>query len=178
MWVRSARKNPGIPTGPSWSSTICPTYCEVVDALRKSWRSSTTARSYDAPQVVRRRSKVMRLRNMWRIAFLLGCLIAPAASGGAEPAPGLYRAGGHSLAVVADPYGPARLVDLETGKVNALFPAGNHYELGSGYATRAPARGVVRFAPGGAVIASVRATRLATRELEVRFTSAGATLAG
>ena len=56
------------------------------------------------------------------------------------------RAGGGVQAVVDDPYGPARLVDLDSGRVRALYPAGGSFSIGSGFATRAPTHrnGVVR----------------------------------
>jgi len=76
---------------------------------------------------------------------------------------GLYGA----RAVVDDPYGPERLVDLNTGEVNALYPSGARFVIGSGFATRAPTRG---FAHLG--------RRVATRQLEVRFRSGDSVLSG
>jgi uncharacterized protein len=78
-------------------------------------------------------------------------------------APGLYG----RRAVVDDPYGPARLVDLDSGAVNALFASGAGFVIGSGFATRAPSRGFARLAG-----------RQATRQFEVRFRSGDATLSG
>ena len=45
---------------------------------------------------------------------------------------GLYTAGGRVMGVVDDPYGPARLVDLDSGRVRALFPLGSRFLIGSG----------------------------------------------
>jgi uncharacterized protein len=93
-------------------------------------------------------------------------------------APGFYAAGSRVLGVVDDPYGPARLVDLDSGQVNALYPAGHAFAIGSGFATRAPVRGTARFDAAGAVVSGVRARRLGTRQLEVRFRSGRALLSG
>jgi len=85
---------------------------------------------------------------------------------GASPAllaTGLYG----RLAVVDDPYGPARLVDLDSGAVNALYPSGRRFVVGSGFATRSPTRGLARLTG-----------RQATRQLEVRFRSGDAVLSG
>ncbi|HST15616.1 MAG TPA: alpha/beta hydrolase [Gaiellaceae bacterium] len=70
-------------------------------------------------------------------------------------------------AVVDDPYGPERLVDVDSGAVNALYPSGGRFVIGSGFATRAPARGFARLTD-----------RQATRQLEVRFRSGDAVLSG
>jgi len=72
-----------------------------------------------------------------------------------------------ALAVVDDPYGPERLVDVDSGAVNALYPAGARFVIGSGFATRAPTRGFARLA-----------VRQVTRQLEVRFRSGDAMLSG
>src|SRR5262249_60103425 len=61
-------------------------------------------------------------------------------------APGFYSSGTRALAVVDDPYGPERLVDLETGEVHGLYPARNVFAIGGGFATRPPVRGTARFA--------------------------------
>ena len=42
-------------------------------------------------------------------------------------APGIYAGGGRTLAVVDDPYGPARLVDLDTGELHGLYPSGGGF---------------------------------------------------
>jgi dienelactone hydrolase len=91
---------------------------------------------------------------------------------------GLYGAGGRVLAVVDDPFGPLRLVDLDHGTVNALYPSGSAFRIGSGFATRDPVGGSAQFRAGGATIAGARATRLGTRQLEVRFSSGAIALAG
>ena len=39
----------------------------------------------------------------------------------------LYQAGGRTIAVVDDPYGPARLVDLDSGELHGLYPAGGGF---------------------------------------------------
>jgi pimeloyl-ACP methyl ester carboxylesterase len=44
-------------------------------------------------------------------------------------APGLYEEGTRQLSLVDDPYGPARLVDLDSGRVNALFPSGEGFSM-------------------------------------------------
>ena len=93
-------------------------------------------------------------------------------------APGFYSAGEGVLGVVDDPYGPARLVDLDSGTVNALYPSGNMFAIGSGFATRTPVRGTARFDAGGAVVSEVRGRRLRARQLEVRFRSGNVALSG
>jgi pimeloyl-ACP methyl ester carboxylesterase len=81
----------------------------------------------------------------------------------APAAVGFYR----RLAVVDDPYGPERIVDLDSGAVHALYPSGAGLLTGSGFATRAPTRGVARLTG-----------RLSMRQLEVRFRSGDAVLSG
>lgn len=98
--------------------------------------------------------------------------------GGALLAPGFYEIGGRSLGVVDDPYGPARLVDLEAGTVHALYPSRDGFAIGSGFATRTPVAGSARFDAGGAVVSGVRGRRERTRQFEVRFRSGGAVLSG
>jgi dienelactone hydrolase len=93
-------------------------------------------------------------------------------------APGFYAAGNRALGVVDDPYGPARLVDLDSGQVNALYPSGRAFAIGSGFATRAPVRGTARFNAKGAVVSGLRAERLKTHQLEVRFRSGRSLLSG
>ena len=91
---------------------------------------------------------------------------------------GLFAAGGETVAVVDDPYGPARLVGLETGSVHAVYPQGGGFRIGAGFATRDPSVGSVRFDATGALLSGTRKARVRVRELEVRFPSAGATLSG
>ena len=47
---------------------------------------------------------------------------------------GIFKTSTGLRAVVDDPYGPARLVDLETGAVNALYREAPGYVFGSGFA--------------------------------------------
>jgi dienelactone hydrolase len=110
---------------------------------------------------------------MHRALVLIGLalVLVPAAAGSVR----LY---GGSLAVVDDPYGPPRLVDLTAGRVHALYPAGRSLSLGSGFANPAPTRGRARFDPHGATIAGRRVPLLPLRSIPVRFRSDGATLAG
>lgn len=91
---------------------------------------------------------------------------------------GPYSAGGRALTVIDDPYGPERIVDLDSGAVNALYPSGTVFAIGSGFATRARTRGLARFDIAGGVVGGVRARRQAMRQLEVRFRSGRAVLAG
>ena len=105
------------------------------------------------------------------LVILLALALAPAAAGSV----GLYSG---SLAVVDDPYGPPRLVDLAAGRVHALYPAGPSFSLGSGFATPTPTRGRALFDARGATIAGRRVSLLRLRSIPVRFRSDGATLAG
>ena len=91
---------------------------------------------------------------------------------------GLYRSGDHVLGVVDDPYGPERLVDLDSGSVHAIYPSGKSFVIGSGFATRTPATGTARFDAAGARINGAPAARVPQRQLEVRFPSGGITLSG
>ena len=87
---------------------------------------------------------------------------------------GLYTAGGGVVVgVVDDPYGPARLVDLATGRVRALFPLGSRFLIGAGFATREPSSGAATFGAERARIEGMSLPRIALREIEVRFRSAG-----
>jgi pimeloyl-ACP methyl ester carboxylesterase len=91
---------------------------------------------------------------------------------------GLYTTGGRVQAVVDDPYGPARLVDLESGAVHGLYPAGPTFLIGSGFATREPVGGAARFDVAGARLSGAIAARRRLRQLEVRFPSGTAVLSG
>jgi pimeloyl-ACP methyl ester carboxylesterase len=84
----------------------------------------------------------------------------------------------HGIAIVGDPYGPPRLVDLNAGRVHALYRSGSSFAIGSGFATPAPVRGRARFDARGAVIAGRRVRLLALRTIPVQFSSGRATLAG
>ena len=86
---------------------------------------------------------------------------------------GLYDVGGHGFAVVG-----GRLLDLETGEVHGLYPNGKRFDVGSGFGARAPVRGSAAFDDAGATLPAGRATRVRTRQLEVRFRSGRALLAG
>ena len=100
---------------------------------------------------------------------------------GAAPglvARGVYAAGGLVHAVVDDPYGPARFLDLQSGEVHGLYPAGPGFVLGSGFATREPVAGSVGFNAAGARLSGRAVPRLRLRQLEVRFTSGTAVLSG
>ncbi len=110
---------------------------------------------------------------MWRILLigLVALALVPAAGASVR----LYSG---DLAVVDDPYGPARLVDLSTGRVRALYPSGRTFSIGSGFATPTPVRGRAHFDAHGATIGSRRVRLLPLRSIPVRFRSDGATLAG
>jgi hypothetical protein len=81
-------------------------------------------------------------------------------------------------AVVDTPFGAPRLVDLDTGEVHGLYSRGSGFDIGSGFATRAPAAGTASFGPAAAVVEGASAPRLRYRQLEVRFPSGGISLAG
>jgi pimeloyl-ACP methyl ester carboxylesterase len=93
-------------------------------------------------------------------------------------AAGLYSTRDGALAVVDDPYGPERIVDPDSGAVNALYPSGAAFSIGSGFATRLPSRGVARFGVVRGVVAGSPVRRQAVRQLEVRFGSGDAVLSG
>jgi uncharacterized protein len=93
-------------------------------------------------------------------------------------AAGLYSTRDGALAVVDDPYGPERMVDPDSGAVNALYASGAAFRIGSGFAVREPSRGVARFGVAGGVVAGSPARRQVTRQLEVRFRSGDAVLSG
>jgi uncharacterized protein len=86
---------------------------------------------------------------------------------------GLYDVAGHRFGVVG-----GRLLDLESGEVHGLYANGKRFDVGSGFATRAPVRGAVTFDAAGATLPAGRATRIRTRQLEVRFRSGRTLLAG
>jgi dienelactone hydrolase len=105
------------------------------------------------------------------LVLVLALVLAPGAAASVR----LY---GGSLAVVDDPYGPPRLVDLAAGRVHALYGAGRSFSLGSGFATATPSRGRAVFDARGATIAGRRVSLLPLRAISVRFRSDGARLAG
>ena len=119
-----------------------------------------------------------KLTGTVRQGALRGTFWARSGSGAGLASRGLYRAGSTIEAVVDDPYGPARLVDLDSGKVRALYPSGAGFAIGSGFATRAPSTGTALFGRTSASIEGKAATRLRLRQLEVRFRSGNVTLAG
>jgi uncharacterized protein len=100
--------------------------------------------------------------------FSLGRGFAPGLA-----ARGLYDVGGHGFAVVG-----GRLLDLESGEVHGLYPNGKGFDVGAGFATRAPVRGTARFDAAGASLPAGRGARVRTRQLEVRFRSGRTLLAG
>ena len=91
---------------------------------------------------------------------------------------GVYAAGGRVQAVVDDPYGPARLLDLQSGEVHGLYAAGPRFTIGSGFATRNPVAGSAQFNAAGARLSGKTAPRRRLRQLEVRFPSGSAVLSG
>jgi dienelactone hydrolase len=100
---------------------------------------------------------------------------------GAAPAltaRGLYATRTRTYAVVDDPYGPERLLDVGSGEVHAVYPAGTRFVVGSGFATRTPAAAAATFGATSATIAGVPARRIVHRQLEVRFRSGKVTLSG
>ena len=86
---------------------------------------------------------------------------------------GLYDLGGRGFAVAG-----GRLLDLESGEVHALYLNGRRFDIGAGFARRAPVRGTASFDAAGATLPAGRATRVRTRQLEVRFRSGRNMLAG
>ena len=91
---------------------------------------------------------------------------------------GLYVAGGRAQVVVDDPYGPARLVDLESGGVHGLYPDGPAFLIGSGFATRDPVGGTARFDAEGARLAGQVRPAPPPAPAQVRFRSGDAMLSG
>ena len=105
-----------------------------------------------------------------------GALVAQAAA--APLATGLYGNGGRTLAVVDDPYGPPRVVNLDSGEVHALYADGPAFRIGTGFATRGTGGGSVRFEEGGIRVDGALWRRLPSVERDVRFRSGEAVLAG
>ena len=91
---------------------------------------------------------------------------------------GIFKTSTGLRAVVDDPYGPARLVDLETGAVNALYREAPGYVFGSGFASREPTIGAGLFRSRKSKIDGQPARRVPIRQLEVRFRSGTAVLSG
>jgi dienelactone hydrolase len=131
-----------------------------------------------APVVFSGRLARGRIRGTVRQGAVRGRFEVRRGSAPSLVARGVFAGGGRSVAVVDDPYGPARLLDLDTGGVHALYRWGRRFVVGSGFATRNPPAGTVRFSPTGAVVGDATVPRVATRQLEVRFRSGGVTLSG
>jgi dienelactone hydrolase len=91
---------------------------------------------------------------------------------------GYFASGGTRLAFVDDPYGVPRLVDLESGMLHGVFGAGPAFQLGAGWSTLVPAFGAATVDAAAATVEGTRAPRIAVRQLEVRFPSGRAALAG
>jgi uncharacterized protein len=119
-----------------------------------------------------------RLRGTVRQGLAHGTFRARRGAAPGFVARGLYATGGSVQAVVDDPYGPARLVDLESGAVHGLYPAGPAFVIGSGFATRDPVAGAARFDTGGARLSGKAVPRQRLSQLEVRFPSGSAVLSG
>ena len=119
-----------------------------------------------------------RLKGMVHQGALRGTFTARPGSVAGLIARGVYQVGGGQQVVIDDPYGPARLVDLDSGRVRALYPAGAGYSIGSGFASRAPSTGSARFGIGPATIDGKQAARVGVRQLEVQFRSGATRLAG
>ena len=107
-----------------------------------------------------------------------GAFTAKPGAGTALRARGYYGSGKETLAVVDDPYGPARIVDIVSGAVRALYPAGNAFAIGSGFAARTPTTGMAQFGPTSGRIEGRQLTRWRHRQFEVRFRSGDAMLSG
>jgi pimeloyl-ACP methyl ester carboxylesterase len=119
-----------------------------------------------------------RLKGTVRQGSLRGTFSARPGNAPALVARGTYQTADGQTAVVDDPYGPARVVDLDSGRVRALYPAGPGFSIGSGFATSSPSTGTARFGTGPAVIDGKQAARLGVRQLEVQFRSGAVRLAG
>jgi dienelactone hydrolase len=119
-----------------------------------------------------------KLAGTVRQGAIKGTFSTRPGAGSGLVARGLYRSATSIEAVVDDPYGPARLVDLDSGKVRALYAAGAGFAIGSGFAARSPSTGSATFGVASARIDGRAAKRQQVRRLEVRFHSGNVTLAG
>jgi uncharacterized protein len=99
-------------------------------------------------------------------------------AGAALFARGYFASGPTRLAFVDDPYGVPRLVDLDSGQLHGVFGAGPAFQLGAGWSTPTPAFGAATVDAAAATVGGTRAVRVGVRQLEVRFPSGSATLAG
>lgn len=151
---------------------------QTVQITRRGSRLRFQLPGRPAPVIFEGAPRKNAIRGTVRQAGVRGSFRVRRGEGRAMVASGLYTTEAGVLGVVDDPYGPARLVDLDCGGVNALYPSGKVFSIGGGFATRAPIRGTARFAVGRAVVAGARATRQATKQVEVRFRSGAAVLCG
>lgn len=119
-----------------------------------------------------------RLKGTVRQGVLRGTFAARPGTAPGLVARGFYATEGGQAAVVDDPYGPARIVDLDSGRVRAIYPAAAGFSIGSGFATRSPSTGAARFGVGPAVIDGKSAARVGVRQIEVQFSSGSARLSG
>lgn len=119
-----------------------------------------------------------RMKGTVRQGALRGTFSARAGNAPALLARGFYATSGGQTAVVDDPYGPARIVNLDSGRVRALYQAGTGFLIGSGFATRSPSTGTIRFGTGSAFLDGKPAARVGVRQLEVQFRSGSAWLSG
>jgi uncharacterized protein len=130
------------------------------------------------PLVFEGRLRKGRIAGSVRQAGRRGVFNARHASAPRLLAQGMFDAGGDGFAVVDTPFGAPRLVDLGSGEVHGLYGRGSAFDIGSGFATRAPSGGVASFGATAARIGDRPAQRLRFRQLEVRFQSGGVSLAG
>lgn len=130
------------------------------------------------PLVVEARAEGSRLAGTVRQGGVTGPLTASRGSVSGALARGVYGPPGKRIAVVDDPHGPPRLVDLATGSTRGLFAHGDGFAIGSGFATELPAAGCATFSAGGSVVAGRRLRRVPLPQLEVRFRAGDATLSG
>jgi len=119
-----------------------------------------------------------RLKGTVRQGALRGTFSARPGAAPGLVARGFYQTGGGPTAVIDDPYGPARIVDLDSGRARAIYPAGAGFSIGSGFATRSPSTGTARFGTGPAVIDGKPVARVGVRQFEVQFTSGTTRLSG
>jgi dienelactone hydrolase len=131
-----------------------------------------------APLVFEGRLRRGAIEGTVRQGVLRGTFRARRGQGRELLARGYYGDGERRQAVVDDPFGPPRLVDLGSGAVRALYPAGRGFSVGSGFQARTPESGTASFDAAAATIDGTRSARLNLRQLEVRFPTRGAILAG
>jgi uncharacterized protein len=151
---------------------------QSVPASRAGRRITLRLPGAPKPLVFTGRLKGARIRGAVRQGSARGTFQVRRGASRALTARGVYAGGGRTVAVVDDPYGPERLVDLDTGAVHAVYPSGPGFVVGSGFATRAPTTATARFDRAGAEIGGSPFTRVSNRELEVRFPSGSVTLSG